>query len=289
MTLRHMRIFQEVYIKRSMTQAAKSLFMSQPSVSQAIKELETYYHTKFFERLSHQVSPTPAGETFYQYATQILSSFSQLNEALSDFDTKSPLCIGGNYTVGVSLIHSLLAQFEASYPNIPTRVFINKATVLKQMLRSNELDFAILEEGKEDPDFISIPYSKDKVVLTVSDTHPLANRQISLKELVKYPILLREAGVGSRELFLQKLSDAGFSIQPAWESISVLSITIACMDDRGIAVLPYQAAKPYLNSGALAQVYVKNLCLDRNLVLLYHKDKYVNTAMKEFFSICKQQ
>ena len=78
MSLRNLRIFITVYEERNMTAAANKLFMTQPSVSQAIKELESHYGVALFERLSRKLYVTESGETLYQYATHIIKIFDEL-------------------------------------------------------------------------------------------------------------------------------------------------------------------------------------------------------------------
>jgi DNA-binding transcriptional LysR family regulator len=84
MTIRHLRIFIAVHDELNMTAAANKLFMTQPAVSQAIKELEDYYGVLLFERLSRRLYVTESGEILYQYATHIIKLFDKLEDNLKE-------------------------------------------------------------------------------------------------------------------------------------------------------------------------------------------------------------
>ena len=86
MTLRYMKIFVSVYEHNSITKAADVLHLAQPSVSLAIKEMEEYYGTRFFERIGRHISPTGAGNELYRYALHIIELFDEMEQKIKDWD-----------------------------------------------------------------------------------------------------------------------------------------------------------------------------------------------------------
>ena len=100
MTLRHMKIFISVCKEKSITIAAKKLYISQPAVSNAIKELESYYGTPLFDRISKKIYLTETGKTVYDYALHINSSFEELETSVRSSDATSQLKIGSSITIG---------------------------------------------------------------------------------------------------------------------------------------------------------------------------------------------
>lgn len=288
MTIRHMTIFLEVYKTRNMTAAAKNLYMTQPSVSQAIRELENNYQHKFFERLSQKLYLTEEGELFYKYASEIIRLNSEVKERLLE-EKDSKLSIGGNYTMGIHMLNSYIDAYRKENPNIKIYVTINKASYLKQQLRDNKLDFALIEELKEDcNDFVQIPFYKDKVVAVVSPDYAI-NKDVMLADIAGEPFLTREKGVGARELFEKKMIQNDFIFYPTWESISATALINACKKKEGIAILPYEAVKELIESQELIELKIGDIDLSRNLVICYHKDKYVKKEMKEFIElICRK-
>ncbi|QXE21015.1 LysR family transcriptional regulator [Clostridium sp. 001] len=164
MTIRHLKIFITVCEEGNMTSAANKLFMTQPSISQAIKELENYYEVTLFERLSRKLYITSSGKKLYQYAKHIIKLFDEAGNDLRQNSLQKKLIIGANYTVGVVLIHKYIKKFNKLYPNSEIMVNVNKSSILTEMLRKNELDLALIEEFKNKSDFVEDFFYNDRIV-----------------------------------------------------------------------------------------------------------------------------
>lgn len=289
MTIRHMTIFLEVYKTHNMTIAAKNLFMTQPSVSQAIKELEEFYHHKFFERLSQKLYITEAGELFYTYASQIIRLEKEIAEKLLEEETVSRLRIGGNYTMGIQMLNHYISMYQEKNTATEIYVTINKASFLRQQLRENKVDFALIEETKENSeDLIQIPFYQDKIVAVVAPSYPIA-KEVKLADISKEPFLTREKGVGARELFEEMMKKQGFSLKPKWESISATALMNACKKLEGIAILPYEIVKEQIKQGEFVEIQICDVDLSRNLVICYHKDKYIKKEMQQFIDLVRAE
>lgn len=277
-----------VYDQQNMTAAAKQLFMTQPSVSQAIRELEEYYGVLLFERLSHKLYTTESGEKLYQYATHIIKLFDEAEESLKEDATCKKLIIGANYTVGSALIHKYIQRFNQLYPDAEIRVNINKASVLIEMLRSNELDLALMEESSEN-DLKQEAFCDDRIVVVAAPGHPLLSKKdVTAADIAHEKLLLRERGAGVRNLFEFRMNQLGLSIQPYWESTSTTALIHAAINQIGVAVLPYQLVQDQIVSGALKELRIQNVDFTRKLAIYYHKNKFLTSAIKEFIQICKE-
>lgn len=292
MTLRHMKIYLEVYLQKSMTAAAKNLYMTQPSVSQAVKELEEYYDTRFFDRINGKLYVTEAGEELYYYAEHIISLFKETEEAVTGGASFSRLRIGGNYTMGINMLHSFVTRLETLCPGVGTTVFVNKSARLKEMLRNGSLDLALVESAVREPDndMVQEVFHHDRNVLVVSPRHRLAGTEhIPLSALSKERLLVREQGVGSREMFETVMENAGFPIPVYWESISVTAlINVVTLDSRTVAFLPYESVKALLAEKTLVELCIHGIDLNRELVIMYPKNKYVNPVMAMMIQICRE-
>lgn len=104
MTLRHLKIFVAVAETKSMSAAARRCFITQPTVSQTIHELEEHYHTILFERLSRKLYITEAGKNLLSHARQVIDQFEQLEQSMADDSITQRLRIGATLTVGVCLL-----------------------------------------------------------------------------------------------------------------------------------------------------------------------------------------
>ena len=287
MTLRHLKIFTEVYQNQSMSIAAQNLYMTQPSVSQAIKELETHYHAILFERLSKKLYITEDGKKLYQYARQIIDLSEQAENEFSQENKTQTLHIGVNYTVGLSMIHTFLHEFKKQKPDVEVHICVNKASMIKDMLRTSQLDLALLESSGSEKDFIQKAFADDRIVLVATPEHPLANSaNVTAARLSKEHFLTREKGVGARELFEKMMLASGYPITPYWESISVTALLNAVYEGEGIAVLPYESVKHLLQEGKLVEISIQGLNLSRQLVIMYHKNKQFTPEFNSFIQCC---
>ena len=118
MTLRHLRIFITVYQKESITRAADDLHMTQPAVSLAIKELESRYQIRLFDRIGKRIYITEQGKWLYEYALHIVSLFDEMEERVKTWNNKGGLRIGSSITIGNFILPKLVCEFQKQYPEI---------------------------------------------------------------------------------------------------------------------------------------------------------------------------
>ena len=289
MTIRHLKIFITVCDEGNMTIAANKLFMTQPSISQAIKELENYYGVILFERLSRKLYITASGKKLYQYATHIIKLFDEAEDSLREDALHKKLIIGANYTVGVVLIHKYIGKFNRLYPNSEIMVNVNKSSILTEMLRKNELDLALIEEIKNKSDLVEDVFYNDRIVIVAHPKHHLfSKKEVTAHDVVNERLLLREKGSGVRNLFELRMNQIGLFFKPYWESTSTTALINAAENNIGIAVLPFQLIKDHIASGSLRELKVKDMDFNRKLAIVYHKNKLLTSAMKDFIKICHE-
>ena len=289
MTIRHLKIFITVCEEGNMTSAANKLFMTQPSISQAIKELENYYGVVLFERLSRKLYITSSGKKLYQYAKHIIKLFDEANNDLRQNSLQKKLIIGANYTAGVVLIHKYIKKFNKLYPNSEIMVNVNKSSILIEMIRKNELDLALIEEIKNKSDFIEDFFYNDRIVVVAHPKHHLfSKKEVTASDIVNERLLLREKGSGVRNLFELRINQIGLFFKPYWESTSTTALINAAENNIGIAVLPFQLIKDHIASGSLRELKVKDMDFNRKLAIVYHKNKLLTSAMKDFIKICHE-
>lgn len=286
MTLRHFRIFLTLYEEKNMTAAASKLYITQPSVSQALKEMESHYETKLFERLSNRLYITEAGLEVFHYASYIIRLASELEEKMKSQDGNRKLSIGANYTVGTFLIHDFIEDFHKVRSSTLVNVHVKKAANLLEMLRNNSLDFILIEERPVEKDMIQKFFQNDQIIFAVGPEHKLNDKSCyELKELMSEKFLLREKGAGVRDLFDAKMFEQGYQIEPYWESTSTTALIQAAKRNYGVGVFPYELVKEELCNKGLYEITIKDLDLSRKLVIAYHKNKFLSEDMKEFMNL----
>lgn len=290
MTLRHMRIFRALYDNDcNTTKTAEALNMTQPAVSQAIKELEQYYGVSLFDRVGRKLVITEAGMVLLKYAVHISSLFEIAEKEVKDVDQNGEVKIGATLTIGSLFLPKYVKNFKNKYPKTEVKGLVAPTNLLEMKILSFELDFALIEGIAHHPDIISKEYMDDALcVVTLADGKYESEQTISIEEFKNQPVLVREAGSGTREIFERAAEKAGFSVTPSWEAISTVAIVNATLSGLGMAVLPYRVVYPYIKDGSLIKINVEKLDLNRKFYIIRHKDKHLSKAAKNFLSSCEE-
>lgn len=287
MTLRHMKIFVSVCREKSISLAAKKLFISQPAVSNAIKELETYYGTPLFDRISKKIYLTEAGKTVYQYAIHINSLFQELEDSVKGSGSSCQLRIGSSITIGTHLIPDYIKKFSENFPNIQTFVTIDSSDVIEKLVLENEVDFALIEGMIHSENIISTDFIKDELIVICDIDNPLLEKGcVPIDYLNSQHFLMREKNSGTRELAESILSLHNIAINPLWESSSTEAIVHGVSKGIGISILPLQLVQDYIDRNQIARLNVTGLNFNRQYHIIYHKNKFLSPASLEFMKLC---
>lgn len=289
MTLRHMKIFVIVCQENSITQASKKLFISQPAISGAIKEMEDYYGVKLFDRISKKIYLTDVGKTVLDYALHITSLFDELETKVRNPDTIGSLRIGSSITIGRQLMPKYIKQFSEKFPDIQTYVTINSSDIIEELILNNELDIGLIEGLVHSDNIISKSFLKDELIVICDINNPLLEKEeITIQDLKTQKFMMREKNSGTRELVESLFLLHDLSIVPIWESTSTAAIINGVADGIGISVLPRILVENYIKENRVKRLHIKDLDLQRQLNIIYHKKKYLTKASIEFIDMCTE-
>lgn len=290
MKLRYLKIFMTVYETLNFTKAGEKLFIAQPAISLAIKELEDFYGVKLFDRLRRQIHPTTYGHRLYQYTTRLFYLLEEMDDTMRNKENTNTLRIGSSITVGNYLLPKLIASFKTHYPNIKIQVQIINSSTIEKCILQNEIDFALMESSPLAKDIIQIPFMQDHLCTIAHPNHPLAKQKnISLERIAQEDFLLREKGSSLRKVIEGTFLSQGLHIQPLWESTSTYALVEAVQQNLGITTLSYQMIKNRYSPEQLVLLDVPDLNITRNYHIVYYQNKYINHVMADFISFCKQK
>ncbi len=170
MTFRHFQIFIAVCKAGSMTKAAESLGISQPSVSQAVRELERHYGTPLFERLGKRLFLSDAGTTCLVFAKQIMKSRDELAASVRDKGRPPVIRIGATVTIGTYLLPKLRSLAStALYP------IVENTERIERLLLEGALDLGLVEGETHSPYLTRRPFYKDRLVIICGPGNSLAS------------------------------------------------------------------------------------------------------------------
>lgn len=288
LTLRHLKIFAAVCAENSISKAAEKLHISQPSVSIAVRELEDYYGVRLFDRISRRLYLTDTGRHFLEYASQIAALFDEMEDGVRQWERRARLRIGASITIGTRLMPKYVAIFRESNPDAQIEVFVGSSDIIEEKILLNELDFALIEGIVHSGSIVCETYAKDRLAVICAPGCPLCGKKtVTIDELLAQPLLLRERGSGTRELFDHALAALEYACTPAWESTSTEALVNAAGSGLGVAVLPYMLVRENLRKGEVAELQVENLRLDRGFHVIYHKNKRLAAGARLFIELCR--
>ena len=131
-TRRHLFIFKTVAETKSMSKAAKALYISQPTISQKIQEIENFYGVKLFERYSKTLLISDEGKILLEKANQILESFDEIDHIFSDIN-QFPLRIGATLTIGGTIFAPMLKKLKQENPGLQLQVYVDNSHIIEEM------------------------------------------------------------------------------------------------------------------------------------------------------------
>ena len=149
MTIRHLQIFKAVAEAGKMGQAARQLYISQPTVSKAIGDLEKEYGVLLFDRLAQKLYITEAGTRLLRYARQLLALYDEMEADLHAAAGLQAIRVGATITVGSCVLPALIRRFEQEHPGVRVQVEVESARRIEQKILNSELDLAVSEGEPE--------------------------------------------------------------------------------------------------------------------------------------------
>ena len=250
MTLTELRYLVALAQQRNFGRAAESCFVSQPTLSIAIKKLEEELGVELFERSKHEVSLTRVGERIVEQAQRVLEETATIKQLAEDGRDQlvGPLRLGAIYTIGPYLFPNLIPTLHEQAPQMPLVIEENFTARLSERLRQGELDAVLVALPFKEPGLVTLPLYTEPFVVLVPSSHPWREReQIATAELAQENLLM----LGSGHCFRDQVLDAcPACIQQAnqkgltqtIEGTSLETIRHMVASGMGITVLPATAA-----------------------------------------------
>ena len=247
MTLTELRYIVAVARERHFGRAAEACFVSQPTLSVAIKKLEDELDVRLFERVGNEVSVTPIGESIVEQAQRVIEQAASIKEIAKrgKDPLAGPLRLGVIYTVAPYLLPELVRNVIARTPQMPLLLQENFTTRLLEMLRTGELDAAILAEPFPDQGLAVSPLYDEPFVVAVPRGHAMAQcKALSAEAIKDETMLLLGTGHCFRDHVLEvcpefaRFSPSSEGIRKSFEGSSLETIKHMVASGMGITVVP---------------------------------------------------
>lgn len=286
MTLRHFQIFISVCDEQGMTQASQKLHISQPSISQAVKELEEHYQVRLFERLGKKLFLTPAGQELLHYARHIISLSAQTEKTLRSFSLAAPIRLGATLSIGESIFIDIITRLKKAMPEQEVYSHVHNTAALEDALLRDELDAALVEGSITSAYLTQIPFLEDELIFIISPAL-LPPEGFTREQLTELPFILREKGSGTRNLFEHVMNQHHLQCHVTGSYNNTESIRQAVAAGLGISAISSRLVAKELQEGKLASFTIPGITFRRSFRIVYHKNKYLTAGLKTFIDLCK--
>jgi LysR family hydrogen peroxide-inducible transcriptional activator len=281
MTLTELKYIVAVARERHFGRAAEACFVSQPTLSVAIKKLEDELGTLLFERRSNEVTLTPVGERIVAQAQRVLDDASQIKEIAKQGKDplNGPLRVGVIYTIGPYLLPSLVRQLLKEAPKMPLLLNENITVKLIELVKNGEIDVAIVALPLPETGLMIQPVYDEPFMVAMPKGHAWASRKaIASEDLKKETMLLLGTGHCFRDHVLEvcpelsRFSVAAEGMQKTFEGSSLETIRQMVASGVGVTVLPVTSVPQKQPRNSLIEYKpFKAPAPDRRVVLMWRK------------------
>lgn len=285
MNIRKMKIFYATATSLNMTKVAKELYISQPSVSQAIHEFEDEMGAKLFDRIGKRIYLTNEGEVCLNYVRRILNLYEEATEKVKEITNQEngKIRIGASTTIGIYILPDIIKEFVEEHKAIEISLIIENTANIEKLILENKVDFAFVEGRILSEEINKNTVWKDEIVFISSEVHPWSKKEIiTTEDLKNEKLIMREEGSGTREIVESYLVDKNISYRVFMELGNTEAIKKSVEANLGVGCLSIRCVQDKIENGNLHAVRIDKGIIQRDLTLLIHKDKFINNNMKEF-------
>jgi DNA-binding transcriptional LysR family regulator len=281
-TLRQLEVLVEVVRAGSVTAAAARLFVTQPSVSSTLRALEDELGAPLFVGRGRARRLTPAGETTFRYATQVMGLLDEARQAVIDLgdELAGRLRLLAVTTAGEHLIPEVLERYHATYPAVDIHLMVTNRSQARGPLADGTMDLAVMGRPPAGIDLHAEPFLVNPLHLVCAPDHPVAQAH-SVEALATTTLLVREEGSGSRAAVEEALASRG--IEPRTMTLgSNTAVRAAARSGLGYAVMPELAVADDLGSGRLVSVRLPGFPLRRRWHVVWRGDRPLSAPAEAF-------
>ncbi len=291
MDVRQLEMFRAVAEEAAFTRAAERLHVSQSAISRQLQLLEQELGTLLLHRTGRGVTLTPDGEVLLTTANRVSSEMQDAVAQISDGRNlqRGRLSLGGGMTVALYILPKLLKKFHALYKNVDLRITTGETESLLRLLRTREIDLALLTLPIVGEDLEVVSVLKEEMVLVTAGNHALTReRAVDPKKLGRYPFVLFESGSNTRKVLDDFFREEQIPVKVVMQTENVEIIKVMVAHGLGITILPYSAIAHDLRTGRFAWTRARARRLYRETGWVYLKSEYLPRAVTEVLRVFDQ-
>jgi DNA-binding transcriptional LysR family regulator len=295
MDTRQLAAFCAVVERKSFSQAAERLGVTQPAVSLQIRSLEQRLGRRLLDRSGRRVEPTEAGLRLYASAQRLLQAEEQLLEELESDDegvVTGTLELGASTGPGGSVVPVLLCDFQERHPDVRVRLTVSDTQTVVARVADRELELGIVGAGRRHRGVAFEPFFRDEVVLAVPASHPFAGKTVTLEQLRGEPLIVMQEGAGVRQVIEDELRKTGTRLRDLDVRLELglqESVRSAVLAGHGVTFISRLAVESDLATGLLATARVRGLDPVREIFLARASGRSETRAARSFVDFARER
>jgi len=287
MELHALAVFETVVAERSFSRAAEKLFRTQPAVSLAIQRLENELGDKLIDRAAKDLVPTDTGRTVLDFARRFRNLENELASALAELRDNSAgrLVIGANESSTLYLLPHI-QRYRAKFPKIKVQVRRSQSSRIPVELLEGDLELGVASYDPGDDRLVTKVIYTDALAFIVSPRHRFARRRsVSIAELGGETFVAHNVVSPYREVVLREFRRHKVPLRMDVEMPTLETIRRLVASGEGVAFLPRMCVRQDVESGALREIHVKELHVERKVRLLYARARTLSHAARAFLEL----
>jgi DNA-binding transcriptional LysR family regulator len=294
MDTRQLAAFCAVVERKSFSQAAQRLGVTQPAVSLQIRSLEQRLGRQLLDRSGRRVEPTEAGLRLYASAQRLLALEENLLEELAADDEGAitgTLELGASTGPGGTVVPLLLCEFQEQHPDLRVRLSVSDTQTVIDQVAGRELELGIVGAGRRHRGVVFEPFFRDEVVLACPAGHSFAGKTISLDRLKNEQLIVMQDGAGVRQVIEDELRKAGTRLRDLDVRLELglqESVRSAVLAGHGVGFISLLAIEADLAAGRIATARVRGLGPVREIFLARGSGRSETRAARAFIAYAQE-
>jgi DNA-binding transcriptional LysR family regulator len=294
MDTRQLAAFCEVVERRSFSEAAGRLGVTQPAVSQQVRSLEQRLGVQLLDRSGRRVEPTEAGLRLYRGAQKLLALEEQLLEEIAEPEgpLHGTLELGASTGPAAIVVPLLLCEFQRANPELRVQLSVFDTQSVVEQVAERRLELGIVGAARRHRSVAFEPFFRDEVILACPPGHPFAGRTVELAELDQGPLILMQHGAGVRQMVEDELRRSGRKVRDLEAPLELglqESVRTAVQAGYGVGFISRRAVESELAAGTLAEARVRGLDLARDIFIVRAAGRTGSNAAQAFVAFAREQ
>ncbi len=288
-TLRQLEVFLAVAHHDNISRAAESLSMSQSAASGALRDLESQFDIRLFDRIGKRLQINELGRLLRPRAEALLERALALQLQLQQHQTVGELKIGATLTIGNYLAVGLMARYMSEHPGARVKLEVANTSAIAARVANFDLDIGLIEGEIRHDELEILPWRDDELVVFSAPDHPLASKPLlSDTDLLATVWILRELGSGTRQTFDRAMHGLLPHLNILLELEHTEAIKRAVGAGLGIGCLSRIALADAFDRGSLVPLAVPGRAFDRQFYLILNRHKYRSAGIERWLELCRR-